>query len=115
MLQKIGMRYVDKTIEKGKYYLYTLQIKNLNDKYYCKSKLSMNVDRLPKIIPSGLDEQEKYIRITWSKKQIENKFTGFYLQKSKDGIQYYPINKDKLIIGAHTKDFKMEDYVFLIV
>jgi len=96
-----GMGYEDKTIEKDVTYIYRLAP---SDKSYLPEHkiVEKNIEDTPLELTQWA-ENENHIVIGWDREKYEGLFSGFYIEKSDDGVNYIRQN-DIPYIHALTDD-----------
>jgi uncharacterized protein len=94
--EKMGLRLTDKTIEKGKKYLYRIfsptGLKKLSSDtaiVYLDTKI---IDQTPTLPLPIVEQSEKAVQIKLNKKYCDSRFVGYYFEKSENGTTFKRLN-----------------------
>lgn len=108
----LGLRYVDKSVEKGKQYAYRIYLAakdslyKIDDGYAFADASDPGKAQAP--IDISAEPGEKKVTLRWKTPSI-TQFSGYYLDRSEDGGKhYYPMNKDPYTIFSSPKGIKEE-------
>lgn len=93
----LGLRWVDKGIEKGKDYVYTLHalVNNENFKSDTAAVLveTQEILPLPVLPPITVEQMDKAVRFSWERSLSEGYFSGYFIERSTDnGRSFQKIN-----------------------
>jgi len=101
----LGLAFEDKNIESGKTYFYKVVPQDTSTRLK-EAYLSIKAKEMKKTVPIILDkiESENSITIQWDKEVHKDFFSGYYIERSKDGNSYTRLNK-RPIIGGESKEF----------
>jgi uncharacterized protein len=90
--QRMGLRFLDKTVRKNERYLYTVQLLNAPNFPHQAAKVVVETSEpyqmppLPPINVKGLDRQ---IEITWDNRAAGSFFSAYWIEKSDNGGQSF--------------------------
>jgi uncharacterized protein len=94
--EKMALRLTDKTIEKGKKYLYRIfsptGLKKLSSDtaiVYLDTKI---IDQTPTLPLPSVEQSEKAVQIKLNKKYCDSRFVGYYFEKSENGTTFKRLN-----------------------
>lgn len=109
----LGIRYVDKNVEPGKTYSYTIASEACNE---FLGMAQVNVSNFYKPVPGPVEfaavSGEKAVNLFWSKKANKKRYNSYILERSDDGGEtYYPLT-DLPIVFLETAEFQFEIYSF---
>ncbi len=106
----LGLRFVDKDVEKDKEYNYKITCPAANT-FLATARLSVTNTYAPQPPPIDVEliQGDKYLVIEWSLKN-EQRFSSYILERSDDGGRnFFPLT-DKPIVFLETPDFPIEIY-----
>jgi len=108
----LGQAYEDKTIENGKTYFYKVVPIDTSSRLI-EGYLSITVKEIKRQQPiiSNAVEGENSIVIQWDKEVHRDFFSGFYIEKSKDGKVFSRLNS-RPFIGGESTEFPSNIYSF---
>ena len=88
-----GLMYVDRDIDPDKLYSYKIQAAPGN--FFPRESYQMVNNNRPESPPKIYDAlgKEKEIHLLWERAYHEKRFSGYFIEKSKDGVSFDRINK----------------------
>jgi uncharacterized protein len=94
--EKMALRMTDKTIEKGKNYLYRIYANTGLKKLPSDTALvyldTKTIDQIP-LLPTPLtDQNDKAVVIKLNRKYCENRFVGYYFERADNGSNFKRLN-----------------------
>lgn len=95
--QILGLRFVDKNVEKGKTYFYTANITgNENIKTNAQIINEIIEQRAPYLFQ--VDTGDGFLKLKWSKEYNRRHFSNYWIERSVDNKTFYPILQKPLVM-----------------
>lgn len=108
----LGLRYVDKEVEPGKTYIYSV----LTDKVDIFSSGFVTILNEyvadPPPLEFAIEPGDQVLNLTWEKSQNESLFSAYELERSDDGGQTWTRRTNKPLVFVENEQFPLEEYVF---
>ena len=104
----LGLRFVDRSIEKGAIYIYyvfpaeTIKDYKIDTGVVLTNTVVKTV--LPEVIPSEIMENEKRITLGWDRNYYKSYYSAYYIERSTDDKNFIRLNKEPFI-NPFTDDF----------
>ncbi len=99
----MGLRWVDKNLQEGLSYVYRVYVAEVTNEYSFDTAFVVVDVKAAEKIPSPSDltfeSGDGSIRLKWKENPYE-KFSGFYIYRSDDGINYKKLNEMPLVIAT---------------
>ncbi len=101
--EAMGLRWVDKNVQEGKSYVYRIYIaEKMNEYSFDTAYVIVDVKSADKILPPAeltFESGDANIKLKW-KDYPHNKFSGYYVYRSDDGINYKKLNQMPLVMAT---------------
>ncbi len=110
----LGLRYVDKDVEEGVTYFYSIRSEAAPG-FFSSALLTVENNYIPTAPPSGLriEAKDKVLTIIWDKVENDNRFSAYKLERSEDGGKTWkPVHEDLMVFGEDPK-FPLRYYSFM--
>lgn len=109
----LGLRVVDKTVEKDEQYLYLIIPYDTS----VMDTFSVFVDtRYPTKIPKApnleKNEKENQIELRWNNEFAKSVFTAYWIERSRDGVNWQRLNSVPYLSATQSSDGKFDKYVY---
>jgi len=95
--EALGLRFSDKSVEKGRYYIYRVYPVIPGTNYHIDTAFlvlqNLPVTPVPQPKIEKVYEGELNINIAWEKASHEPVFSAYYIERSEDGVNFDPLNK----------------------
>lgn len=111
----LGLRVVDKTIEKNEQYLYLIIPYDTS----VMDTAQVFVDtrypaEIPKAPPLEKNEMENRIELRWNNEQARFIFTAYWIERSKDGVNWQRLNSTPFLSATQNSDGRFDKYAYYI-
>lgn len=93
----LGLRFVDKEVEKGLTYYYFASIVN-EDSLGSKLEINNNFEEQREPYKFEIDTGDGYLKLRWNKVYNQKKFTYYWIERSIDNKDFYPIMDKPLVM-----------------
>lgn len=107
--EALGLRYVDKQIEKDKLYIYRIRLADKSANYSIDTAYQVvntnELEELPEVIPFDIIEDELKITFYWDRLLYNQYYSAYYIERSSDGKTYERLTEEPYI-NALSADFK---------
>jgi len=112
----LGLRYVDKNIEKDAVYIYKVYVSELSESYKIDTGAvfvnSAYIPENPQVLATSVLEQENYVAFLWDRKLYDSHYSAYYIERSDDQKNYVRLTKQPFI-NPISNDFK-ENKEFIV-
>lgn len=108
----LGLRFVDKNVEKDKGYQYYIKTAKVEEPLLWGSVLLVNkYEPLPSPVGLKAVSMDHGVNLIWDK-TANKKFSAFQIEKSRDGVEYEILTKPSLVF-VETEQGKIRFYNFI--
>ena len=110
--EALGLRLEDQGVAKNQEYFYRVKSKNhpsikagfSSISTYKESQFPLSIDTIL--------EQEMRVVLVWDKEEHNPYYTGYYIERSEDGVNYERLN-DSWLLSASSEDYQSTDIRFV--
>ncbi len=111
----LALRYADKTVEKGKRYVYRIT-SPIDPKMMRADTAFVNVrtntpEPLEKMLDIGIESGDRIAKLKWSKLLGDQSFTGYYYERSDDGGKTFRRLNNKPFVKLTEKPAEPTDFI----
>lgn len=109
----LGLRVVDKTVEKDEQYLYLIIPYDTSvmdtAQVFVDTRYPMEIPKAPKL---EKNEMENRIELRWDNEQARFIFTAYWIERSKDGVNWQRLNPVPYISATQRSDVRFDKYAY---